>query len=86
MIAKILCSGGVGDIVGYVMREEHNKEKYTADTWWLIVWPTINARKGHLSHVKHSRHETDIIKSLIRRHEQRSQADTTFSYYYPTTP
>ena len=37
MIAKILCSGGVGDIVGYVMREKHNKDKYTADTWWLIV-------------------------------------------------
>ena len=36
MIAKILCSGGAGDIVGYVMREKHDKEKYTADTWRLI--------------------------------------------------
>lgn len=36
MIAKILCSGGAGDVVGYVMREKHDKEKYTADTWRLI--------------------------------------------------
>lgn len=36
MIAKILCNGGAGDIVCYVMREKHDKEKYTADTWRLI--------------------------------------------------
>ena len=32
MIAKILAKGGASDIVGYVMREFHDKEKYTADT------------------------------------------------------
>lgn len=36
MIAKILCSGTAEDIVGYVMREKHDKEKYTSDTWRLI--------------------------------------------------
>ena len=36
MIAKILAKGGASDIVGYVMREFHDKEKYTADTWRLI--------------------------------------------------
>ncbi|MBD5201165.1 MAG: relaxase/mobilization nuclease domain-containing protein [Bacteroidales bacterium] len=36
MIAKILRSGTASDIVGYVMREFHDKEKYTADTWRVI--------------------------------------------------
>ena len=36
MIAKILAKGAASDIVGYVMREFHDKEKYTADTWRLI--------------------------------------------------
>ncbi len=29
-------------------------------------------------------HEVDSIKSLIRHHEQRVNADTTFIYYYPS--
>ena len=29
MIAKILAKGAAADIVGYVMREFHDKEKYT---------------------------------------------------------
>ena len=36
MIAKILSKGAAGDIVGYVMREFHNKEQYTADTWRVM--------------------------------------------------
>lgn len=36
MIAKILAKGAASDIVGYVMREFHDKEKYTADTWRVI--------------------------------------------------
>lgn len=36
MIAKILAKGAASDIVGYVMREFHDKGKYTADTWRLI--------------------------------------------------
>ena len=36
MIAKILAKGTASDIVGYVMREFHDKGKYTADTWRLI--------------------------------------------------
>lgn len=31
-------------------------------------------------------HEVDSLKSLIRYHEQRLQADTTFSYYSPSNP
>ena len=29
-------------------------------------------------------HEVDSLKSLIRHHEQRTNADTTFIYYYPS--
>ena len=29
-------------------------------------------------------HEVDSLKSLIRYHEQRINADTTFIYYYPS--
>lgn len=29
-------------------------------------------------------HEVDSLKSLIRHHEQRVNADTTFIYYYPS--
>lgn len=36
MIAKILAKGSAADIVGYVMREFHDKEQYTADTWRVI--------------------------------------------------
>lgn len=36
MIAKILAKGAAAAIVGYVMREFHDKGKYTADTWRLI--------------------------------------------------
>lgn len=36
MIAKILTKGAAAAIVGYVMREFHNKEQYTADTWRVI--------------------------------------------------
>jgi len=31
-------------------------------------------------------HEVDSLKSLIRHHEQRTCADTTFIYYYPLNP
>ena len=36
MIAKILVKGTAAAIVGYVMREFHDKEQYTADTWRVI--------------------------------------------------
>lgn len=36
MIAKILAKGTTAAIVGYVMREFHDKEQYTADTWRVI--------------------------------------------------
>lgn len=36
MIAKILAKGAAAAIVGYVMREFHDKEQYTADTWRVI--------------------------------------------------
>ncbi|OKY86447.1 MAG: hypothetical protein BHV69_02405 [Bacteroidales bacterium 52_46] len=36
MIAKILAKGSAAAIVGYVMREFHDKEQYTADTWRVI--------------------------------------------------
>lgn len=36
MIAKILAKGATADIVGYVMREFHDKEQFTPDTWRVI--------------------------------------------------
>ena len=36
MMAKILAKGVATDIVGYIMREFHDKEQYTADTWRVI--------------------------------------------------
>lgn len=36
MIAKILAKGAAADIVGYVMREFHDKEQFTDDTWRVI--------------------------------------------------
>ena len=36
MISKILAKGGASDIVGYVMREFHDKEQFTPDTWRVI--------------------------------------------------
>ena len=36
MIAKILAKGAAAAIVGYVMREFHDKEQYTDDTWRVI--------------------------------------------------
>lgn len=36
MIAKILAKGAASAIVGYVMREFHDKKQYTADTWRVI--------------------------------------------------
>lgn len=36
MFARILCSGSFHDVVGYVVREFHDKNKYTSDTWRVI--------------------------------------------------
>ena len=36
MIAKILKSGNFSDVVGYVLRQFHDPEKYTPDTWRVI--------------------------------------------------
>lgn len=36
MFARILSSGSFHDVVGYVVREFHDKSKYTSDTWRVI--------------------------------------------------
>ena len=36
MFARILSSGSFHDVVGYVVREFHDKNKYTSDTWRVI--------------------------------------------------
>lgn len=41
MIAKILAKGTAAAIVGYVMREFHDKDQYTADTWRVIDYDGI---------------------------------------------
>ena len=36
MFARMLSSGSFHDVVGYVVREFHDKSKYTSDTWRII--------------------------------------------------
>ena len=62
MIAKILAKGAASDIVGYVMREFHDKEKYTADTWRLIDSDSVFGND-----YRRIVHSFDIGASLNRR-------------------
>lgn len=84
----VLAAGGFG----YGFFYQLNENSKLKDVEWLYRYerglhtnPNVVMHRERL--MLHGKpHEVDSLKSLIRHHEQRSQADTTFSYYYPSNP
>lgn len=84
----LLAAGGFG----YGFFYQLNENTKLKDVEWLYRYerglhtnPNVVIHRERL--MLHGKpHEVDSLKSLIRHHEQRSQADTTFSYYYPSNP
>lgn len=84
----LLAAGGFG----YGFFYQLNENTKLKDVEWLYRYerglhtnPNVVMHRERL--MLHGKpHEVDSLKSLIRYHEQRLQADTTFSYYYPSNP
>lgn len=84
----VLAAGGFG----YGFFYQLNENSKLKDVEWLYRYerglhtnPNVVMHRERL--MLHGKpHEVDSLKSLIRYHEQRLQADTTFSYYYPSNP
>lgn len=84
----VLAAGGFG----YGFFYQLNENSKLKDVEWLYRYerglhtnPNVVMHRERL--MLHGKpHEVDSLKSLIRHHEQRSQADTTFSYYYLSNP
>lgn len=84
----LLAAGGFG----YGFFYQLNENTKLKDIEWLYRYerglhtnPNVVMHRERL--MLHGKpHEVDSLKSLIRYHEQRLQADTTFSYYYPSNP
>lgn len=82
----VLAAGGFG----YGFFYQLNENSKLKDVEWLYRYerglhtnPNVVMHRERL--MLHGKpHEVDSLKSLIRYHEQRLQADTTFSYYYPS--
>ena len=84
----ILAAGGFG----YGFFYQLNENTKLKDVEWLYRYerglhtnPNVVIHRERL--MLHGKpHEVDSLKSLIRHHEQRTKADTTFVYYYPSNP
>ena len=84
----VLAAGGFG----YGFFYQLNENSKLKDVEWLYRYerglhtnPNVVMHRERL--MLHGKpHEVDSLKSLIRYHELRLQADTTFSYYYPSNP
>lgn len=84
----LIAAGGFG----YGFFYQLNENSKLKDVEWLYRYErglhtnpnVVMHRERLMLHGKS--HEVDSLKSLIRYHEQRAQADTTFSYYYPSNP
>lgn len=82
----VLAAGGFG----YGFFHQLNENSKLKDVEWLYRYErglnrdmnVVMHRERLLLHGKP--HEVDSLKSLIRHHEQRVNADTTFIYYYPS--
>lgn len=82
----LLAAGGFG----YGFFYQLNENSKLKDVEWLYRYErglnrdmnVVMHRERLLLHGKP--HEVDSLKSLIRHHEQRVNADTTFIYYYPS--
>lgn len=81
-----LAAGGFG----YGFFHQLNETSKLKDVEWLYRYErglnrdmnTVMHRERLMLHGKP--HEVDSMKSLIRHHEQRTYADTTYTYYYPS--
>lgn len=84
----VLAAGGFG----YGFFHQLNETSKLKDVEWLYRYErglnrdmnTVMHRERLMLHGKP--HEVDSMKSLIRHHEQRTCADTTYTYYYPSNP
>lgn len=82
----VLAAGGFG----YGFFHQLNENSKLKDVEWLYRYErglnrdlnVVMHRERQMLHG--STHEIDSMKSLIRHHEQRVNADTTFIYYYPS--
>ena len=84
----VLAAGGFGYGFFYML----NKNSKLENVEWLYRYErglnrdmnTVMHRERLMLHG--NQHEVDSMKSLIRHHEHRTQADTTFVNYYPSNP
>ena len=84
----VLAAGGFG----YGFFYQFNENSKLKDVEWLYRYErglnrdmNVVMRREHL--MLHGKpNEVDSMKSLIRHHEQRVKADTTFVFYYPSNP
>lgn len=84
----VFAAGGFG----YGFFHQLNENSKLKDVEWLYRYErglyrdmnTVMHRERLILHG--STHEIDSLKSLIRHHEQRVNADTTYIYYYPSNP
>lgn len=82
----VLAAGGFG----YGFFHQLNENSKLKDVEWLYRYERgLNRDLNVVMHRERQMlhgtiHEVDSLKSLIRHHEQRVNADTTFIYYYPS--
>ena len=75
---------------GYGFFHQLNETSKLKDVEWLYRYERgLNRDMNVVMHRERQMlhgtiHEVDSLKSLIRHHEQRVNADTTFIYYYPS--
>lgn len=82
----VLAAGGFG----YGFFTQLNENSKLKDVEWLYRYErglnrdlnVVMHRERQMLHG--TAHEVDSLKSLIRHHEQRTNADTTFIYFYPS--
>lgn len=75
---------------GYGFFYQFNENSSLKDVEWLYRYErglnrdlnVVMHRERQMLHG--TSHEVDSLKSLIRHHEQRTNADTTFIYFYPS--
>ena len=84
----LLAAGGFGYGFFYQLNENSKLKDvewfYRYERWLNRDMNVVIHRERLLLHGKPN--EIYSIQSLIRHHEYRTQADTTFVYYYPTNP
>ena len=84
----VLAAGGFG----YGFFHQLNENSKLKDVEWLYRYERgLNRDMNVVMHRERqmlhgTTHEVDSLKSLIRHHEQRVNADTTFIYFCPSNP